>query len=106
MSVYDMGIDHEPFQRWLVRERRQREEGVGPMLEEISIGLSCASDTMRLSYEIVSWHASTVASDDRFGDEGSVRGEDRTGHSNALAASSQRRSGEASRGSARVCEVV
>lgn len=59
--VYDMAIDNEPLQRWLARERRQREERVGPSLEEISIGLSCASDTMRLSDEVASWHASTFS---------------------------------------------
>jgi Prokaryotic E2 family A/ThiF family/Prokaryotic homologs of the JAB domain len=59
--VYDMAIDQPPLQEWLKRERKQREDRVGPALEEISIGLSCSSDTMRLSDDVVSWHASTFS---------------------------------------------
>lgn len=59
--VYDLALDHPALGLWLDHERRQREEQVGPVLEEISIGMSCSSDTMRLADDLVSWHASTFS---------------------------------------------
>ena len=59
--VMDLAIDEPVLAQWLERDRDQRQERVGPMLEEITIGMTCASDTMRLPDDIVSWHASTFA---------------------------------------------
>jgi integrative and conjugative element protein (TIGR02256 family) len=59
--VSDIAMDLPPLRKWLERERGQREERVGAALEEIAIGLSCASDTMRLADDVVSWHASTFS---------------------------------------------
>jgi proteasome lid subunit RPN8/RPN11 len=57
----DMAVDHFPIRQWLQREKEQLEEGVGAIFEAISIGMSCASDTMRLADDVVSWHASTFS---------------------------------------------
>lgn len=57
----DMAVDHFPIRQWLQREKGQLEEGVGAIFEAISIGMSCASDTMRLADDVVSWHASTFS---------------------------------------------
>lgn len=59
--VYDMAIDQPALRQWLERERKQREEQVGAVLDEITIGMSCSSDTMRLADDMVSWHASTFS---------------------------------------------
>jgi hypothetical protein len=59
--MIDLAIDEPTLAKWLQRDRDQRQERVGPMLEEITIGMTCASDTMRLPDDIVSWHASTFA---------------------------------------------
>lgn len=56
VALFDLAIDNTLLQSWLSRERDQRERLSGPALEEISIGISCASDTMRLSDDIVSLH--------------------------------------------------
>lgn len=59
--VYDMAIEEPVLTQWLERERKQREEQVGAVLDEITIGMSCSSDTMRLADDLVSWHASTFS---------------------------------------------
>ncbi|HMF58029.1 MAG TPA: Mov34/MPN/PAD-1 family protein [Pyrinomonadaceae bacterium] len=59
--VYDIAIDEPALRQWLERERKQREEQVGAVLDEITIGMSCSSDTMRLADDLVSWHASTFS---------------------------------------------
>jgi proteasome lid subunit RPN8/RPN11 len=57
----DIAVDQPQLSAWLQSERKTRAEGRGPVLEEIAIGLSCASDTMRLSDDLVSWHASSFS---------------------------------------------
>lgn len=61
ISLFDRAIDNTIIQAWLNREREQREQLVGPALDEISIGISCASDTMRLSDDVVSSHAANIS---------------------------------------------
>ncbi|KAF0239870.1 MAG: ThiF, partial [bacterium] len=61
VSLFDMAIDNAVIQEWLNRERKQREQLVGPALDEIAIGISCASDTMRLSDDVVSSHAANIS---------------------------------------------
>lgn len=59
--VYDMAIDRPALRNWLERERDQREQDIGSILEEISIGMSCSSDTVRMSDDVVSWHAASFS---------------------------------------------
>jgi integrative and conjugative element protein (TIGR02256 family) len=61
ISLFDMAIDNTVIEAWLNRERKQREHLVGPVLDEIAIGISCASDTMRLSDDVVSLHAANIS---------------------------------------------
>lgn len=61
ISLFDMAIDNAVIQAWLNRERKQREQLVGPALDEIAIGISCGSDTMRLSDDVVSSHAANIS---------------------------------------------
>ncbi len=56
--LFDLAIDNRGLSRWLRRNQQEREEQVGSILEEIYIGLSCSSETMRLADEIVSLHSS------------------------------------------------
>lgn len=62
VSIFDLAIENPALSQWLRFNQKQREELVGSILEEIHIGLSCSSETMRLSDEIVSLHAATFAS--------------------------------------------
>ena len=57
MVAFDAAIEDGDVSRWLRSSREQREEEVGSVLEEINIGISCSSETMRLSDEVVSTHA-------------------------------------------------
>jgi hypothetical protein len=59
--VYDMAVDRQELREWLERERAEREQGVGAVLEEISIGMSCSSDTTRMPDDLVSWHAASFS---------------------------------------------
>jgi hypothetical protein len=46
---------------WLIRHREARSQDGGRALENIGIGISCSSDTMRLPDDIVSYHSSLFA---------------------------------------------
>jgi integrative and conjugative element protein (TIGR02256 family) len=47
---------------WLGRHRAETEQLVGPMLEEIGLGIGCSSTTMRLRDDLVALHAANFAS--------------------------------------------
>jgi len=59
--VRDVALENEQLEGWLRRERSQREERVGPALNEIAIGIGCSSDTMRLADDIASLHAAAFS---------------------------------------------
>jgi len=59
--VFDMAIENPALSRWLQSNREQRDQEVGSVLEEINVGISCTSETMRLSDEVVSLHAGSFA---------------------------------------------
>lgn len=61
MFMIDLATREAPLRKWLQREREQIEEGIGARLESITIGMGCASDTMRLADDVVSWHASAFS---------------------------------------------
>ena len=61
VSIFDLAIDNDEISQWLKSNQKEREGQVGSVLEEVHIGLSCSSETMRLSDEVVSLHAATFA---------------------------------------------
>lgn len=61
MFMVTLATKEAAIRNWLQREKQQIEEGIGPRLESISVGIGCASDTMRLGDDVVSWHASTFS---------------------------------------------
>ena len=94
MVLFDAAIEEKRLSNWLTRVQGRGDEELGSGLEEIQVGLSCSSATMRLADEVVSLHA---AADTRrlrpilsgraeregmlaltfFADDGSVRSETR-----------------------------
>jgi hypothetical protein len=60
-ALFDSALDDPAVSRWLRGARDAREQRVGSGLEEIQIGLSCSSATMRLADEVVSFHAAALA---------------------------------------------
>lgn len=78
--VFDMAVENPAISRWLQLNQEQREEEVGSILEEINIGISCSSETMRLSDELVSLHTASFAAgfrrmvkDGRFNNAGRIQ---------------------------------
>jgi hypothetical protein len=61
MQIFDWAIENDAISDWLQRNKEKRENEIGSGLEEITIGVSCSSETMRLSDEISSMHAATFA---------------------------------------------
>jgi integrative and conjugative element protein (TIGR02256 family) len=59
--AFDAAVDDAAVSRWLRSSREQREEEVGSILEEINVGISCSSETMRLSDDVVSTHAAAMS---------------------------------------------
>lgn len=55
--IFDKAIETDEISEWLQANRDERENELGSRLQEISIGISCSSETMRLSDEIVSLHS-------------------------------------------------
>jgi hypothetical protein len=59
--LIDRAVEDEDLFQWLRGNREQRERGVGAVLEEINVGISCSSETMRLADEDVSLHAAAFS---------------------------------------------
>jgi len=57
-SIFDLAINHQEISDWLVSTKNQREADPETTLEEISIGMSCSSETMRIADDSISFHAS------------------------------------------------
>lgn len=57
--VFDMAIDCDEVSKWLQLNRNERESQLGSRLQEINIGISCSSETMKLSDELVSLHSAS-----------------------------------------------
>jgi proteasome lid subunit RPN8/RPN11 len=61
MLIFDSAIDDENVSEWLNEVKATRDDRVGSGgLEDIQIGLSCSSATMRLADEVVSYHAAAA----------------------------------------------
>jgi len=61
LVLFDLAINNPNISHWLKSNQKQREETVGSTLEDIYIGISCSSETMRIADEVVSIHASSFA---------------------------------------------
>jgi len=61
ISLFDMSIENLIISKWLIDNQSQREREVGSVLEDINIGISCSSETMRISDETVSLHTASFA---------------------------------------------
>ncbi len=59
--LFDSAIDDPEISDWLKATEKQRNSNSDATLEEINIGISCNSDTMRLSDDIVSLHSSSFS---------------------------------------------
>jgi hypothetical protein len=62
VAIFDMAIKNQAVSNWLKSNRKEREEEIGSRLSDIYIGISCSSETMRLSDEVVSLHAAYFSS--------------------------------------------
>jgi integrative and conjugative element protein (TIGR02256 family) len=60
--LFDLGRTGGAVSRWLQEHRRAQEGDRHAALEEIGIGLSCSSSTLRLADYVVSFHAAAFAS--------------------------------------------
>jgi proteasome lid subunit RPN8/RPN11 len=61
MLIFDSAIDDGNVSEWLNEVKATRDDRVGSGgLEDIQIGLSCSSATMRLADEVVSYHAAAA----------------------------------------------
>ena len=60
-NLYDLGLEHPVVTGWLDRHKEQLSSDRRAALENIGIGISCSSDTMRLSDDVISYHASLFA---------------------------------------------
>ncbi|MET4198710.1 ThiF family adenylyltransferase [Bradyrhizobium sp. LA6.12] len=59
--IYDSAIEDDAVAAWLEEVKSTREDRVGSGgLEDIQVGLSCSSATMRLADEVVSFHAAAA----------------------------------------------
>jgi proteasome lid subunit RPN8/RPN11 len=57
VSLYDLALECHLVAAWLQRHRTESQALRGPVLEQIGIGISCSSDTMRLADDVVSFHS-------------------------------------------------
>jgi proteasome lid subunit RPN8/RPN11 len=76
--VFDSAIDDTQVADWFEDVRATRDERIGSGgLEDIQIGLSCSSATMRLADEVVAFHAAAAARRLRpyLNDDGPTRGD-------------------------------
>jgi integrative and conjugative element protein (TIGR02256 family) len=59
--IYDSAIEDDAIAAWLDEVRSTRDDRIGSGgLEDIQVGLSCSSATMRLADEVVSFHAAAA----------------------------------------------
>lgn len=65
--LLDKAVEDDDLSRWLQENRERRERDVGAVLEEINVGISCSSETMRLADEDVSLHAAAFSKGFRYG---------------------------------------
>jgi proteasome lid subunit RPN8/RPN11 len=59
--LWTKAAENEHVKHWLENFRKQRLQADDAMLEEIRLGVSCGSSTLRLGDDVVSYHAATMA---------------------------------------------
>lgn len=59
--LFDLGQQVPIVAQWLARHRKEQEGERAAALEEIGIGVSCSSTTLRLADDIVSFHAAVFS---------------------------------------------
>jgi Prokaryotic E2 family A/Prokaryotic homologs of the JAB domain/ThiF family len=59
--LFAEGLKDDLVSRWLREHRQEREALDGPALEEISLGVSCSTTTLRLADDVISYHAAAVS---------------------------------------------
>jgi molybdopterin/thiamine biosynthesis adenylyltransferase/proteasome lid subunit RPN8/RPN11 len=60
VRLFDTALDDSAISNWLAATRDRRETEVGSGLEDVQVGLSCGSATMRLADETVALHAASM----------------------------------------------
>lgn len=60
VAIYDMSIERDDISKWL-QDNRKEQGSVRSTNEEIMVGMSCSSDTIKLSDELISLHASVAS---------------------------------------------
>jgi len=55
--IFDKAIESDEISEWLQANRDERANELGSRLQEVDLGISCSSETMRLSDESVSLHS-------------------------------------------------
>ncbi len=61
MFLFDLGQHLPMISRWLAAHHMEQQEGRAAALDEIGIGMSCSSTTLRLPDDVVSFHTSIFA---------------------------------------------
>jgi len=61
VALYGLGLEYPVVANWLGRHRDSNFGARTLALEDIGIGISCSSDTMKLPDDMVSYHASSFA---------------------------------------------
>lgn len=56
--LFDLAKDRIEISRWLQSIKKQRQTNPETILEEIQIGISCSSDTMKIGDDCISFHTS------------------------------------------------
>ena len=57
VAVFDMALEDIALSRWLKAHAQSISNDVSGVMEEITVGVSCSSETMRLSDDLVSLHS-------------------------------------------------
>lgn len=60
-TMVDCAVEQTHISEWLCETQRQRQRTVGFQMEDIRVGISCSSDTMRVSDDVVSYHAASFS---------------------------------------------
>jgi len=59
--LFSLSIENQSLSEWLKRNKAARTTEIGSTLEDINIGFSCSSETLKLHDDIVSMHSSSFA---------------------------------------------
>lgn len=60
-ALFALALRDPALSRWLQHHREEREDLVGAALEDINVGVSCNSTTLRLADDVVSYHAASIS---------------------------------------------